>query len=156
MSLYVIKCGAGDQLRMYSHVTGELRPAMKKLRLAMDGLLKTARLTHSVFRLREDRKAAQRVCNVRYRRHVTFSQALTSLVTALMTRCVTLNHFVVIFSSYLHQYESVTTQLTNAGAYNVHRLIIILTQKITRQRLLMFDDGLLSKGEGIYMPFVQI
>ncbi|CAG9770961.1 unnamed protein product [Ceutorhynchus assimilis] len=64
----------------------ELRPSMRKLRQAMDGLLKTARLTHSVFRVQEDPKAAQRVCNVRYRRDVCFSQALTSLVTGLMTR----------------------------------------------------------------------
>lgn len=64
----------------------ELRPSMRKLRQAMDGLLKTARLTHSVFRVQEDPRAAQRVCNVRYRRDVCFSQALTSLVTALMVR----------------------------------------------------------------------
>ncbi|KAL1130607.1 hypothetical protein AAG570_011850 [Ranatra chinensis] len=66
--------------------TNELRPSMRKLRQAMDGLLKTARLTHSVFRLQEDRRAAQRACNVRYRRHVCFSHALTSLVTALMAK----------------------------------------------------------------------
>ncbi|XP_031346437.1 inositol polyphosphate-4-phosphatase type I A isoform X2 [Photinus pyralis] len=65
---------------------GELRPSMRKLRQAMDGLLKTARLTHSVFRVQQDPKAAQRVCNVQYRRDVCFSQALTSLVTGLMTR----------------------------------------------------------------------
>lgn len=64
----------------------ELRPSMRKLRQAMDGLLKTARLTHSVFRVQEDPRAAQRVCNVRYRRDVCFSQALTSLATALMIR----------------------------------------------------------------------
>lgn len=56
--------------------TSELRPSMKKLRQAMDGLLKTARLTHSVFRVQEDAKSAQRVCNVRYRRDVCFSQAV--------------------------------------------------------------------------------
>ncbi|XP_075229404.1 inositol polyphosphate-4-phosphatase type I A isoform X2 [Lycorma delicatula] len=66
--------------------TQELRPSMRKLRQAMDGLLKTARLTHSVFRVQEDRRAAQRACNVRYRRHVCFSQALTSLVTGLMAK----------------------------------------------------------------------
>lgn len=57
--------------------TSELRPSMKKLRQAMDGLLKTARLTHSVFRVQEDSKTAQRVCNVRYRRDVCFSQAVS-------------------------------------------------------------------------------
>lgn len=59
--------------------TSELRPSMKKLRQAMDGLLKTARLTHSVFRVQEDSKAAQRACNVRYRRDVCFSQAVSVL-----------------------------------------------------------------------------
>ena len=58
--------------------TSELRPSMKKLRQAMDGLLKTARLTHSVFRVQEDAKSAQRACNVRYRRDVCFSQAVSS------------------------------------------------------------------------------
>ncbi|XP_034942251.1 inositol polyphosphate-4-phosphatase type I A isoform X2 [Chelonus insularis] len=66
--------------------TSELRPSMKKLRQAMDGLLKTARLTHSVFRVQEDSKIAQRSCNVRYRRDVCFSQALTALVTGLMAK----------------------------------------------------------------------
>ncbi|KAK2585459.1 hypothetical protein KPH14_010118 [Odynerus spinipes] len=66
--------------------TSELRPSMKKLRQAMDGLLKTARLTHSVFRVQEDAKTAQRACNVRYRRDVCFSQALTSLVSGIMAK----------------------------------------------------------------------
>ncbi|XP_029676505.1 type I inositol 3,4-bisphosphate 4-phosphatase isoform X2 [Formica exsecta] len=66
--------------------TSELRPSMKKLRQAMDGLLKTARLTHSVFRVQEDPKTAQRACNVRYRRDVCFSQALTALVTGIMAK----------------------------------------------------------------------
>ncbi|XP_046998595.1 inositol polyphosphate-4-phosphatase type I A isoform X1 [Schistocerca americana] len=66
--------------------TCELRPSMRKLRQAMDGLLKTARLTHSVFRVQEDSRLAQRACNVRYRRDVCFSQSLTSLVTGLMAK----------------------------------------------------------------------
>ncbi|XP_021932968.1 type I inositol 3,4-bisphosphate 4-phosphatase isoform X2 [Zootermopsis nevadensis] len=66
--------------------TCELRPSMRKLRQAMDGLLKTARLTHSVFRVQEDVRGAQRACNVRYRRDVCFSQALTSLVVGLMAK----------------------------------------------------------------------
>lgn len=66
--------------------TVELRPSMRKLRQAMDGLLKTARLTHSVFRVQEDRRTAQKACNVRYRRHVCFSQSLTSLVAGLMAK----------------------------------------------------------------------
>ncbi|KAJ8976461.1 hypothetical protein NQ317_012839 [Molorchus minor] len=76
----------GLDLNKISDWAAELRPSMRKLRQAMDGLLKTARLTHSVFRVQEDPKAAQRVCNVRYRRDVCFSQALTSLVTGIMTR----------------------------------------------------------------------
>lgn len=58
--------------------TCELRPSMRKLRQAMDGLLKTARLTHSVFRVQEDGRAAQKACSVRYRRDVCFSQAVSS------------------------------------------------------------------------------
>lgn len=76
----------GLDLNKINDWAAELRPSMRKLRQAMDGLLKTARLTHSVFRVQEDPKAAQRVCNVRYRRDVCFSQALTALVTGLMTR----------------------------------------------------------------------
>ncbi|XP_046389840.1 inositol polyphosphate-4-phosphatase type I A-like isoform X2 [Ischnura elegans] len=64
----------------------ELRPSMRKLRQAMDGLLKTARLTHSVFRLREDPMEAQKACSIRYRRDVCFSQALTALIAGLMAR----------------------------------------------------------------------
>uniref|UniRef100_V9IH46 Type II inositol-3,4-bisphosphate 4-phosphatase n=3 Tax=Apis cerana TaxID=7461 RepID=V9IH46_APICE len=90
----VIKCNSGQRNKFTEGLdfasivdwTSELRPSMKKLRQAMDGLLKTARLTHSVFRVQEDPKAAQRACNVRYRRDVCFSQALTSLVSGLMAK----------------------------------------------------------------------
>lgn len=58
----------------------ELRPSMRKLRAAMDGLLKTARLMHSAFRTRQDPRAAQKECNVRYRRDVCFSQAVSILL----------------------------------------------------------------------------
>jgi len=57
----------------------ELKPSMRKLRQAMDGLLKTARLTHSVFRVQEDKRSAERSCNIRYRRHVCFSQAVNKI-----------------------------------------------------------------------------
>lgn len=67
----------GLDLNKINDWAAELRPSMRKLRQAMDGLLKTARLTHSVFRVQEDPKAAQRVCNVRYRRDVCFSQAVS-------------------------------------------------------------------------------
>lgn len=64
----------------------EVRPSMKKLRQAMDGLMRTARLVHSVFRLQQTPEAAQAAHNIKYRRDICFSQALTSLVTGLMTR----------------------------------------------------------------------
>lgn len=70
----------GLDLNKINDWVAELRPSMRKLRQAMDGLLKTARLTHSVFRVQEDPKAAQRVCNVRYRRDVCFSQAVSFCV----------------------------------------------------------------------------
>ncbi|KAJ1524750.1 hypothetical protein ONE63_009629 [Megalurothrips usitatus] len=76
----------GLDLGTMSDWVAELRPSMRKLRTAMDGLLKTARLMHSAFRTRQDPRAAQKECNVRYRRDVCFSQALTSLVTALMAK----------------------------------------------------------------------
>lgn len=65
---------------------GEVRPSMKKLRQAMDGLMRTARLVHSVFRLQQTPEAAQQSHSIKYRRDICFSQALTSLVTSLMTR----------------------------------------------------------------------
>nr|XP_053629315.1 inositol polyphosphate-4-phosphatase type I A-like isoform X2 [Cherax quadricarinatus] len=65
---------------------GEVRPSMKKLRQAMDGLMRTARLVHSVFRLQQTPEAAQQSHGIKYRRDICFSQALTTLVTSLMTR----------------------------------------------------------------------
>src|SRR5581483_502408 len=38
----------------YTDWSEELKSSVKKLRLAMDGLLKTSRLSHSIFRLQED------------------------------------------------------------------------------------------------------
>ncbi|KAK3872993.1 hypothetical protein Pcinc_021955 [Petrolisthes cinctipes] len=65
---------------------GEVRPSMKKLKQAMDGLMRTGRLVHSVFRLQQTPEAAQQAHKIKYRRDICFSQALTALVTALMTR----------------------------------------------------------------------
>uniref|UniRef100_A0AAG5DV14 phosphatidylinositol-3,4-bisphosphate 4-phosphatase n=1 Tax=Anopheles atroparvus TaxID=41427 RepID=A0AAG5DV14_ANOAO len=64
----------------------ELRPSMKKLRQAMDGLLKTARLMHSVQRLQQDMKKTSATLAIMYRRDVCFSQALTALVSGLMAK----------------------------------------------------------------------
>uniref|UniRef100_A0A2M4CZ46 phosphatidylinositol-3,4-bisphosphate 4-phosphatase n=1 Tax=Anopheles darlingi TaxID=43151 RepID=A0A2M4CZ46_ANODA len=64
----------------------ELRPSMKKLRQAMDGLLKTARLMHSVQRLQQDMKKTSALLCIMYRRDVCFSQALTALVAGLMAK----------------------------------------------------------------------
>ena len=56
---------------------GEVRPSMKKLRQAMDGLMRTARLVHSVFRLQQTPEAAQQSHAIKYRRDICFSQAVS-------------------------------------------------------------------------------
>ncbi|KXJ78924.1 hypothetical protein RP20_CCG003052 [Aedes albopictus] len=76
----------GLDLSLTTDWASELRPSMKKLRQAMDGLLKTARLMHSVQRLQQDMKKTSTVLAVMYRRDVCFSQALTALVSALMAK----------------------------------------------------------------------
>lgn len=91
----------GLDLTKISDWGAELRPSMRKLRQAMDGLLKTARLTHSVFRVQDDPKAAQRVCNVRYRRDVCFSQAVSNIsyrVIFLLSMFILLCHILIIVS----------------------------------------------------------
>ncbi|XP_058831634.1 inositol polyphosphate-4-phosphatase type I A isoform X2 [Topomyia yanbarensis] len=76
----------GLDLSLTTDWASELRPSMKKLRQAMDGLLKTARLMHSVQRLQQDMKKTSSVLTVMYRRDVCFSQALTALVSSLMAK----------------------------------------------------------------------
>ncbi|EDV99536.1 GH12405, partial [Drosophila grimshawi] len=76
----------GLDLSLTTDWVGELRPSMRKLRQAMDRLLKTARLMHSVQRLQQDVRCNRLQATITYRRDVCFSQALTSLVSALMLR----------------------------------------------------------------------
>ncbi|KAH8303486.1 hypothetical protein KR059_012363 [Drosophila kikkawai] len=76
----------GLDLSLTTDWEAELRPSMRKLRHAMDRLLKTARLIHSVQRLQQDVRCNRLQASIMYRRDVCFSQALTSLVTALMLR----------------------------------------------------------------------
>jgi len=64
----------------------EVRPSMRKLRQGMDSLLKTSRLMCSVLRLQQMEEAVELTHRVKHRRDVCFSQALTSLVSALMSR----------------------------------------------------------------------
>ena len=66
--------------------TAELRPSMRKLRQGMDCLCKTAKLACSVLRLQQTAEAVQLTHQIKYRRDVCFSQALTTCVTALMAK----------------------------------------------------------------------
>ncbi|XP_053948992.1 inositol polyphosphate-4-phosphatase type I A isoform X2 [Anastrepha ludens] len=76
----------GLDLSLTTDWASELRPSMRKLRHAMDGLLKTARLMHSVQRLQQDMKRNSINLEIMYRRDVCFSQALTALISALMAK----------------------------------------------------------------------
>lgn len=76
----------GLDLSLTTDWQSELRPSMKKLRQAMDGLLKTARLMHSVQRLQQDERKTSSILSIMYRRDICFSHALTTLITGLMTR----------------------------------------------------------------------
>uniref|UniRef100_A0A6P4E4G4 phosphatidylinositol-3,4-bisphosphate 4-phosphatase n=1 Tax=Drosophila rhopaloa TaxID=1041015 RepID=A0A6P4E4G4_DRORH len=76
----------GLDLSMTTDWAAELRPSMRKLRHAMDRLLKTARLMHSVQRLQQDMRCNRLQASITYRRDVCFSQALTALVSCLMVR----------------------------------------------------------------------
>lgn len=66
----------GLDLSLTTDWASELRPSMRKLRHAMDGLLKTARLMHSVQRLQQDMKKTSTTLATMYRRDVCFSQAV--------------------------------------------------------------------------------
>ncbi|XP_076334193.1 inositol polyphosphate-4-phosphatase type I A isoform X2 [Tachypleus tridentatus] len=63
----------------------ELTPSARKLRQAMLCLQRTARLTYGFLSLKEPHHRASMSYMIRYRRDVVFSQALTTLVTGLMT-----------------------------------------------------------------------
>ncbi|XP_031628041.1 inositol polyphosphate-4-phosphatase type I A isoform X2 [Contarinia nasturtii] len=76
----------GLDLSLTTDWASELRPSMRKLRTAMDGLLKTARLMHSVQRLQQDMKKTSTILNIIYRRDVCLSQSLTAIVSALMAK----------------------------------------------------------------------
>ena len=64
----------------------EVRPSMRKLRQGMDSLLKTSRLVCSVLRLQQSPEAVQLTAEVKQRRDICFSQALTALVASLVSR----------------------------------------------------------------------
>lgn len=67
----------GLDLSLTTDWASELRPSMRKLRQAMDGLLKTARLMHSVQRLQQDMQRTSTTLATMYRRDVCFSQAVS-------------------------------------------------------------------------------
>lgn len=67
----------GLDLSQTTDWASELRPSMRKLRQAMDGLLKTARLVHSVQRLQQDTRRTTANLATMFRRDVCFSQAVS-------------------------------------------------------------------------------
>lgn len=76
----------GLDLSLTTDWASELRPSMRKLRQAMDGLLKTARLMHSVQRLQQDMKKTSSILTTMYRRDVCLSQSV-SLFLFLLIFC---------------------------------------------------------------------
>ena len=64
----------------------EVRPSMRKLRQGMDSLLKSTRMMCSVLRLEQSEEAVRLTAEIKQRRDICFSQALTSLVSSLVTR----------------------------------------------------------------------
>lgn len=83
----------GLDLSLTTDWASELRPSMRKLRHAMDGLLKTARLMHSVQRLQQDMKKTSTTLATMYRRDVCFSQAV-------IPRSLTFDRFYQLISSF--------------------------------------------------------
>lgn len=73
----------GLDLSLTTDWASELRPSMRKLRQAMDGLLKTARMMHSVQRLQQDMKKTSSMLSTMYRRDVCFSQAVRFLLAII-------------------------------------------------------------------------
>lgn len=69
----------GLDLSLTTDWASELRPSMRKLRQAMDGLLKTARLMHSVQRLQQDMRKTSTTLAIMYRRDVCFSQSVRTI-----------------------------------------------------------------------------
>lgn len=88
----------GLDLSMTTDWTSELRPSMRKLRQAMDGLLKTARLMHSVQRLHQDSKRMTATLSVMYRRDICFSQAVSDGI--------------ILLTGSLNNFSSIPFQLT--------------------------------------------
>lgn len=72
----------GLDLSLTTDWASELRPSMRKLRQAMDGLLKTARLMHSVQRLQQDMKKTSTILSIMYRRDVCFSQSVSNFFSS--------------------------------------------------------------------------
>lgn len=83
----------GLDLSLTTDWASELRPSMKKLRQAMDGLLKTARLMHSVQRLQQDSKKANAVLTVTFRRDICFSQAVGVQLINYIEAIYSCNHY---------------------------------------------------------------
>lgn len=58
----------------------EVKPSIRKLRQAIDGLMRTARLTQSVFKLKEVPQNSTYNHSLKYRRDICFSQAVSSII----------------------------------------------------------------------------
>lgn len=91
----------GLDLALTTDWAAELRPSMRKLRQAMDHLLKTARLMHSVQRLQQDMKKTSTILTTMYRRDVCFSQSVSRTVAIHMKKAKT--HFI---ANFFHRYIS--------------------------------------------------
>lgn len=85
----------GLDLSLTTDWASELRPSMRKLRQAMDGLLKTARLMHSVQRLQQDMKKTSANLSTMYRRDVCFSHSVRILYLHFEYMNVLKNEYII-------------------------------------------------------------
>lgn len=76
---------SGLNLEEVTDWSEELQPSMRKLKQAMDGLLRTGRLTHSVLRLKcENSHRTRSLMALQMRRDTCFSQAVTIIIFYLI------------------------------------------------------------------------
>ncbi|PRD29682.1 UNVERIFIED_CONTAM: hypothetical protein NCL1_28622 [Trichonephila clavipes] len=69
----------------FTNWTDELMPSIKKLRQAIQCLMKTAKLTYSIVSLKESTKCLPLSQKVRHRRDIVFSQAVNYFILNLNT-----------------------------------------------------------------------
>jgi len=112
---YESKSESSSELKNRLTDLNNIIPSVIKLREAVDGAVRTARLVHCLHRLQLPYKNIEKIHTLQYRRDACFSQALTAAISGLLNKFWNITGNVAIDQAFLYVVQKIGPLLQFEG-----------------------------------------